>query len=44
MADQIDTLLSEERRFPPTPEFAASAAASEALYAAAKPRPARVLG
>ncbi|HQR19073.1 MAG TPA: acetyl-coenzyme A synthetase N-terminal domain-containing protein, partial [Gemmatimonadales bacterium] len=32
MADQLDTLLSEERRFAPTPEFAARAAATQALY------------
>jgi acetyl-CoA synthetase len=35
MADQLDTLLSEERRFPPSAEFAARAAGTEALYAAA---------
>jgi acetyl-CoA synthetase len=36
MADQLDTLLSEERRFPPMPEFASRAAGTEALYAAAQ--------
>jgi acetyl-CoA synthetase len=35
MADQLDTLLSEDRRFPPSAEFAARAAGTEALYAAA---------
>jgi acetyl-CoA synthetase len=34
MSDQIDTLLSEERRFPTTPEFAARAASTAALYIA----------
>jgi acetyl-CoA synthetase len=34
MSDQIDTLLSEKRRFPTTPEFAARASATTALYAA----------
>jgi acetyl-CoA synthetase len=34
MNDQIDTLLSEKRRFPTTPEFAARAAATAALYTA----------
>ncbi len=32
MADQLETLLSEQRRFPPPAEFAAAANASEALY------------
>jgi acetyl-CoA synthetase len=32
MTDQIDTLLSEKRRFPCTQEFAARAAATAALY------------
>jgi acetyl-CoA synthetase len=32
MADQLDTLLSEQRRFPPPAEFAAAANATEALY------------
>jgi len=35
MGDQLDTLLSEERRFPPPADFAARAAATTALYAAA---------
>jgi acetyl-CoA synthetase len=34
MTDQLATLLSEQRRFPPPPEFAARAAATEALYRA----------
>jgi acetyl-CoA synthetase len=34
MNDQIDTLLSEQRRFPPPPSFAAQAVATEALYTA----------
>ncbi len=34
MTDQIDTLLSEKRRFPTTAEFAARAATTAALYAA----------
>jgi acetyl-CoA synthetase len=33
--DQLDTLLSEQRRFPPSPEFAAAANATEELYRAA---------
>ena len=36
MSQQIDTLLTEDRRFPPTPEFAAAAQATAATYAAAK--------
>jgi acetyl-CoA synthetase len=32
MTDQIDTLLSEKRRFPTTAEFAARAAATASLY------------
>src|SRR4051794_34184345 len=36
MNDQLDTLLSEQRRFPPPPQFAARAAATEALYAAGR--------
>src|SRR5690606_30215423 len=32
MADQLATLLSEDRRFPPPPEFAARAAEIQALY------------
>ena len=39
MANQIDTLLDETRRFPPTEQFAAQANATEATYqAAAKDR------
>jgi len=34
MSDQIDTLLSEKRRFATTPEFAVRAASTAALYAA----------
>jgi acetyl-CoA synthetase len=34
MNDQLDTLLSEQRRFPPPPDFAARASATKALYAA----------
>jgi acetyl-CoA synthetase len=36
MSTQIDTLLSEQRRFPPPRSFAARAAATEALYAAGR--------
>src|SRR4051794_40791257 len=36
MNDQIDTLLSEQRRFPPPPGFAARAAATESLYEAGR--------
>src|SRR5215207_4191077 len=36
MNHQIDTLLSEQRRFPPPREFAARAAATEALYGAGR--------
>ncbi len=32
MSDQIDTLLEEARRFPPPPEFSATANAGEELY------------
>jgi acetyl-CoA synthetase len=32
MSSQIDTLLSEQRRFPPPPAFAAGAHATQALY------------
>ena len=35
MTDQLDTLLSEQRRFPAPPEFAAQANATRALYEAA---------
>jgi acetyl-CoA synthetase len=35
MTDQLDTLLSEQRRFPPAPAFAAQANATAALYEAA---------
>jgi acetyl-CoA synthetase len=34
MNDQIDTLLSEHRRFPPPAEFASQAVANESLYRA----------
>ncbi|MEK6688732.1 MAG: acetate--CoA ligase, partial [Gemmatimonadota bacterium] len=36
MSDQLDTLLTEDRRFPPTAEFAAHATATPALYQAAQ--------
>ncbi len=36
MADQLDTLLSEQRRFPPPAGFAASANGTEELYRAAE--------
>ncbi len=36
MNEQLDTLLSETRRFPPPPAFAARAAATEALYQAGR--------
>jgi acetyl-CoA synthetase len=36
MNEQLDTLLSETRRFPPPEGFAAKAAATEALYAAGR--------
>jgi len=36
MTDQLATLLSEQRRFPPPPEFAARAAATPELYRQAK--------
>jgi acetyl-CoA synthetase len=36
MTDQLDTLLSEARRFPPPPEFAAQALAKPDLYEKAK--------
>jgi len=32
MSSQLSTLLSEQRRFPPTPEFAEGAHATQALY------------
>ncbi len=35
MTDQLDTLLSEQRRFPPVPAFAAEAVGTAALYEAA---------
>ena len=35
MTDQLDTLLSEQRRFPPSPDFAHKANATKALYDAA---------
>src|SRR5262245_61966638 len=34
MSDQLDTLLSEKRRYPTTAEFAAKSAATAALYTA----------
>ena len=34
--EQLDTLLSEQRRFPPPPEFRAGAAATDALYTAGR--------
>ncbi|MEP7176456.1 MAG: acetate--CoA ligase [Gemmatimonadales bacterium] len=36
MSEQLDTLLSEQRRFPPDPAFAAAANGTPALYAAAE--------
>jgi acetyl-CoA synthetase len=36
MNDQIDTLLSEQRRFAPPPGFAAQAVATDTLYAAGR--------
>ncbi|HSB54248.1 MAG TPA: AMP-binding protein, partial [Gemmatimonadales bacterium] len=36
MTDQLSTLLSENRRFPPSPEFVAQANAQPGLYAAAQ--------
>jgi acetyl-CoA synthetase len=36
MTDQLDTLLSESRRFPPPPEFTAQALAKPELYERAK--------
>ena len=36
MNEQLDTLLSETRRFPPPDAFAAKAAATDALYAAGR--------
>ena len=36
MNDQIDTLLSEQRRFPPPRGFAARAAATDSLYEAGR--------
>jgi acetyl-CoA synthetase len=32
MSDQLDTLLDEQRRFPPSPEFSAQATATRELY------------
>jgi acetyl-CoA synthetase len=32
MSDQLDTLLDEQRRFPPSPEFSARATATRELY------------
>ncbi len=39
MTDQLDTLLSERRRFPPPPDFAARAAATAELYERARHDP-----
>jgi len=36
MTDQLDSLLDEQRRFPPPPEFAAQANATAALYESAR--------
>ncbi len=36
MTDQLDTLLSEQRRFPPPPEFASAANAKPEMYRAAE--------
>ncbi len=36
MTDQIDTLLTENRRFPPSPEFAETAQAGSGIYERAK--------
>jgi acetyl-CoA synthetase len=36
MTDQLDTLLTENRRFPPSPEFAAQAHAKGEIYRAAQ--------
>ncbi len=36
MTDQLDSLLDEQRRFPPPPEFAAQANATAALYETAR--------
>ncbi|HET7599195.1 MAG TPA: acetate--CoA ligase [Gemmatimonadales bacterium] len=36
MTDQLDTLLSERRRFPPPPKFAAAAGATPELYERAR--------
>ncbi len=36
MTDQLATLLTEARRFPPPPEFAARATATDAVYQAAR--------
>ncbi|HEX6106614.1 MAG TPA: AMP-binding protein, partial [Gemmatimonadales bacterium] len=36
MTDQLSTLLNEQRRFPPPPEFAGRAQATEALFHAAE--------
>ncbi len=36
MTERLATLLTEDRRFPPPPEFAADAVATEALYDAAR--------
>ena len=44
MTDQLDTLLSEQRRFPPPPEFAARANAAPATLSGRRAGPGRVLG
>ena len=44
MTDQLDTLLSEQRRFPPPPEFAARANAHGGALPGRRARPGRVLG
>ena len=36
MSDQLDTLLSEQRRFPPPPDFARTASAQPSIYDAAR--------
>jgi acetyl-CoA synthetase len=36
MTDQLDTLLTEDRRFPPPPAFARQATGTEALYQSAR--------
>ena len=43
-SETLSNLLHEERRFPPSEEFAAAAVAKADLYAEADRRPAGVLG